>query len=514
MATSFFIAAIEFGSTKITGIAGTKNPDGSIDVLAYAAEKSIDCIKRGIIYNIDKTTQCVSRIIKHLEDELGSPIKKVYVGIGGMSVRTVNNTVVRKLPEDTKISQALIDEMMKENKEMILPDREILAVASPQEYKIGNTQITTEPVGIPTDRIEGHYLNIIARNSVKSNICKCFQQTGYEIADFILSPMATADAVLAPSEKRSGCVLVDCGADTTTVSVYKSNALKYLAVIPLGGNNITKDIASQRVEEDDAEQMKLRFGKACISADDNKDDYSKEYNLDGRYAIRANDFNNIVTFRQKEIIENVWNQVKLSEYGDKLMAGIILTGGAALMPNMDKAFTAVTQIEQVRVAQNSSMELRYAPTALRDGTHNTLIGLLSAGKENCRKIDQQELQADMFKQQEEEEKRKAIEAARIAAEEKARKDAAEAARVKAEKEAQQKSDRYVSLLKEVRQLTDKKKFKDALKKLSEAEALGFSDKQGEIDDERAKIQKLKKENNPLSKWLDIIGKEVDDLTND
>lgn len=181
----------------------------------------------------------------------------MYVGIGGQSVRSLYNTETKQLGEDTKISQALIDSMMQDNREFPLIDQEILAV-EPQEYKVGNN-LLTEPVGIPADRIEGHFLNIIARHSLKGNIRQCFKQAGYEIADYFISPLMTANTVLTNSEKRSGCALVDFGADTTTVSVYKSNILRHLAVIPLGGSNITKDITSQQIEEEDAEQLKLRL---------------------------------------------------------------------------------------------------------------------------------------------------------------------------------------------------------------------------------------------------------------
>ena len=260
MAATDFIVAIELGSTEITGIAGKKNADWSIQILAYASERSSDCIKKGAIYNLDKTTQSLTSVIRRLEEKLQASIKKVYVGIGGQSVRSLYNTETKQLGEDTKISQALIDSMMQDNREFPLIDQEILAV-EPQEYKVGNN-LLTEPVGIPADRIEGHFLNIIARHSLKGNIKQCFKQAGYEIADYFISPLMTANTVLTNSEKRSGCALVDFGADTTTVSVYKSNILRHLAVIPLGGSNITKDITSQQIEEEDAEQLKLRFASA------------------------------------------------------------------------------------------------------------------------------------------------------------------------------------------------------------------------------------------------------------
>ena len=254
MAATDFIVAIELGSSKITGIAGKKHADGSIQVLALASENSSDFIRKGVIYNLDKTAQSLTSIIKKLESTLKASIGKVYVGIGGQSLRTIRNTEVRHLEEETKISQELIDSIMDSNREVPIIDQEILEVA-PQEYKVG-INLLADPVGVPSDHIEGRFLNIIARSSVKQNIDKCFKQAGIEIADYIISPLALANAVLTNSEKRSGCMFIDFGADTTTVSVYKNNILRHLAVIPLGGSNITKDICSQQIEEEDAEELK------------------------------------------------------------------------------------------------------------------------------------------------------------------------------------------------------------------------------------------------------------------
>lgn len=144
MAATDFIVAIELGSTKITGLVGKKNTDGSINVLAYAKEHSSDCIKKGVIYNLDKTTQKITSVIKELENHIQAGIKKVYVGIGGLSLRGIKNTVSRQFNDDTRISQAIIDSMMKENMDFALMDYEILDV-EPQEYKIGNN-LLTEPV--------------------------------------------------------------------------------------------------------------------------------------------------------------------------------------------------------------------------------------------------------------------------------------------------------------------------------------------------------------------------------
>ena len=385
MAATDFIVAIELGSTEITGIAGKKNADGSLNILAYSSEKSADCIKKGVIYNLDKTTQKLTSVIKGLENKLQAGIKKVYIGVGGLSLRSVRNSENRQLGEDTRISQAIIDSMMQNNLDIPPLDYEILAV-EPQEYKIGNN-LLTEPVGTTANSIEGNYLNIIARPSVKQNIRQCLSHTGYDIAGFAISPMATADAVLTTNEKRSGCALIDFGADTTTVSVYKNNILRHVCVIPLGGNNITKDITSKQIEEDDAELIKLRYASAYTEHKEGEEVQDSEFTIDGKFTIQSRVLEDIVEARVNEILNNVFNQIKLSNYSDSLMAGIIVTGGMANMPNIDKAITNITKIEKVRIALNSETNIVGNTVIPKNGKSNTLIGILMSGEENCCRID-------------------------------------------------------------------------------------------------------------------------------
>ena len=385
MAATDFIVAIELGSTEITGIAGKKNADGSLNILAYSSEKSADCIKKGVIYNLDKTTQKLTSVIKELENKLQAGIKKVYIGVGGLSLRSIKNSENRQLGEDTRISQAIIDSMMQNNLDIPLLDYEILAV-EPQEYKIGNN-LLTEPVGTTANSIEGNYLNIIARPSVKQNIRQCLAHTGYDIAGFTISPMATADAVLTTNEKRSGCALIDFGADTTTVSVYKNNILRHVCVIPLGGNNITKDITSKQIEEDDAEQIKLRYASAYTEHKEGEEVQDCELTIDGKFTILSRTLEDIVEARVNEILNNVFNQIKLSNYSDSLMAGIIVTGGMANMPDIDKAITNITKIEKVRIALAGETNIVGNTIIPKNGKSNTLIGILMSGEENCCRID-------------------------------------------------------------------------------------------------------------------------------
>ena len=150
-------------------------------------------------------------------------------------------------------------------------------------------------------------MNILQRYTFYKNLNKCFENAGVNVAQMFISPIALADSVISETEKRSGCALVDIGADTTTVSVYNKNVLRHLAVIPLGSRNITKDIASLQIEESDAEKMKLKYG--CAYTDNADIDNNLKLPIDADRSVDSRKFIEIVEGRLEEIIENVWNQI-------------------------------------------------------------------------------------------------------------------------------------------------------------------------------------------------------------
>lgn len=380
MAAKDFIVAIELGSSKVTGIAGKKNLDGSISVLAVVKEDSSSFIRKGVVYNINQTVQCVSNIVKKLSVALKSDISQVYVGVGGQSIRSEKNVIGKDLLGDTIVTQEMVNELMDTNRNMSYPEQEILDAAT-QEYKV-DSQLQLDPVGIQCSRLEGNFLNILWRKSFYRNLNKCFDTAGIAIAEMYLAPLALADAVLSDSEKRSGCVLVDLGADTTTVSVYYKNILRHLAVIPLGGNNITKDIASLQMDDENAEKMKLKYGNAYT--DNNEIDNALMFPIDSDRSIESRKFIDIVEGRLQEIIENVWYQVP-AEYADRLLGGIILTGGGSNMKNIDMAFRNHTHIEKIRIAKfvTQTINSNNPDITAHNGMMNTVLGILAKGDMNC-----------------------------------------------------------------------------------------------------------------------------------
>lgn len=444
MATTEFIAAIELGSSKITGVAGRKSSDGSMQILAYAQEDSSTFIRKGVVFNLDKTAQSLTSIINQLEGELKNSIARVYVGIGGQSLRTVRNVISRELEEETKITEELVNSIGDENIAIPVVDMDILDVA-PQEYKVGNI-LQASPIGLIGNHIEARFLNIVARSSVKKNLENCFAQARIDIADLLIAPLVTANAVLTESERRSGCALVDFGADTTTVSVYKNNILRFLTVLPLGGNSITHDITSLQLEEEEAERLKITYGDALYEEEADSEEPALCTLSDENLTIELDGLNNIVESRAEEIIANVWNQIQLSGFDDKLLAGIVLTGGASALKNLDEVLRKRTKVEKTRIAKSPRNTVHASGDLLKkDGSQNTIFGLLFEGNQNCcltevaprmaPKVDPETVNkpADMFEHDEELRKQSEIARKQMEKEEKEARENARIAREEAKK---------------------------------------------------------------------------------
>lgn len=447
MATTDFMVAIELGSTQITGVAGRKDQDGGLTILAYAAEDASTCIRKGTVFNIDKTACAITSIINKLEATLDATIAKAYVGISGQSVRTVKNSVTRQFDSETRITTDIINELASVSRTTQTDGYEILEVV-PQEYKVDG-RLQVDPVGVNTTHIEGRFLHIISRHGLKHKIEESFALAETRIAGFFISPLSMAAVTATDAELRTGCAIIDFGAETTTVQVFKDHLLRHLAVIPLGMSSITKDICTQGIEEADAEELKVKYASAYTEPAGVEATAPATFTAgEGRASISEHILNEITEARMEEIIANVWHQITLSGYDDKLMSGIIVTGGGAHLANLQIAIQKKTGIEKFRHATYIIPPVESVTPELlaRNSRQCTLLGLLSSAREYCH---EQELPRDLFditeptpdddaarQAQEEELERQKAEAARLAKEAEEER-AAEAARLAQEKARQE-----------------------------------------------------------------------------
>ena len=374
------IVAIELGSSAVRAMIGQKKPDGSLCITGYEKESAPDSIHKGVVYNIDKTVQAIAAVIKRIEERQKVYVNKVYIGVTGQSLRTVGNTIKRQLDVKVAINEEIMDALKDENRMQPYANAEILDFVA-QEYRVGS-HLTMDPVGVMADHIEGYYKNIIARKTLCDNLRRCLEGTKLEPFDFFISPLLLSGYLLTDPEKRSGCALVDFGAETTTVIIYEKNILRHLVVLPLGGNTITADIASIfHIEHEEAELLKRTHGSAYTEETEVAE--PQTLNISNDRQIDKKRLLNIIEARQQEILNNVWEQIK--NYSDRLLSGVIFTGGASNMRQLETAFVKYHHFDKVKTrlmptVTEYTTSLRLDP---QTNTLATLVAMLRRGDEEC-----------------------------------------------------------------------------------------------------------------------------------
>lgn len=320
------IIAIEIGSSKIKGATGLVGDDGVLKVKAVEEEPISDIVRYGCVRNVVETAQAVRNVIGRLEArESPRKIHSVYLSVGGRSLSSECTEIERRLPSDTIITEDIIKDISSEALRMPLHERTIVDVEK-REIRVDN-RVTTRPVGEMGSNIQAR-LNIVSCNTrlVRNHTVVMEESLGLRVVDRFVRPLALADLVLSNEEKKLGCMLVDCGADTTSVAIFKHGVLQHLAVLPMGSYNITLDITALNYLEEQAEVLKRTGGSAYPT---------HEPAAPGQPDFVA--INNYVAARANEIILNIIEQVKYAHLTpEQLPEGIIVVGGGAKLNGFTK----------------------------------------------------------------------------------------------------------------------------------------------------------------------------------
>ncbi len=319
-----YIAAVEISSSKIIAAVGKTSGAGQLDVIAVEQENCVDGVRYGIIQNLEETALMTARIINRLEQRPGvapRKIKSVFVGRSGRSLRNIPTEVSINLPDDTEITDDIINRLRSDALRTAIDNSLEVVDAVPRIYKIGKSE-THSPKGAVGNCIHATYDLVVCRPELKRNIKRTLtDKLHIETEAFVVTALATGHLILTPDEKRLGCMLVDMGAETTTVTIYRKGSLCYFATIPLGGRNITRDITSLNVLEVKAEEMKLTSGNAIAR------ESTSSLNING---VKLSDISNLVVARAEEIVANVVEQIEYAGLKESdLPGGIICIGGGS-----------------------------------------------------------------------------------------------------------------------------------------------------------------------------------------
>ena len=383
------IVGLDIGTTKISVMIGKKNQYEKLEILGTGKAPSSG-VSRGIVANIDKTVESIKLAVAEAEEKSGIKIKEVYVGIAGQHIKSLQHRgeIVRD-NIDIEIDQSDMDKL-KDNmfKLITIPGEEVIHVI-PQEYTVDGEDSIQDPKGMAGVKLEANFHVITAQMSAVKNIMRCVEKAGLTTKDLILEPFASSVATLDSDEKREGVALVDIGGGTTDVAIFLDNIIRHTAVIPFGGNVITKDIKSGlSILEKQAELLKVKFGSAMYT-DDQQNVMVSIPGLRGRdpKEIAVKNLAEIIGARMKEIIDLVYHEIKVSGYEHKLMTGIVITGGGAQLRNLPQLVSYVTGKES-RIGYPNEYLGNESKDTVTSPMYSTGVGLVLKGfdKESCQEI--------------------------------------------------------------------------------------------------------------------------------
>jgi len=331
--TSEIVVGLDIGTTKVSAVVGEVDADG-ITILGVG---NVPCrgLRKGVVSNIDWTVRSIAEAIEAAQTMAGVEIRTVYVGVAGSHIRCQSSDGVAAI-SGGEVTRVDVDRVLEGARAIpVDADRQILHVL-PREFMVDNQDGIRDPVGMSGVRL-GVKVNLItAATSCVQNVVKCAERCELTVADVVLEPLASAEAVLSDDEKEIGVGVVDIGGGTTDLLLYIDGGIAHASVIPAGGNNVTADIAAGlRTPMGEAERLKRNAG--CALGRMVADDEEIEVPGVGGHAPRKvprRVLSDIVEPRVEEIFAVIRKRIEDTGMLEQLSAGIVLTGGAVLMEGM------------------------------------------------------------------------------------------------------------------------------------------------------------------------------------
>lgn len=378
--TNEIIVGLDIGTTKIAAIAGEVTDEG-IDIIGIGTAPSKG-LRRGVVVNIDATVSAIRAAIDEAENMAGCQISTVFAAISGAHVRGINSHGIVAV-KDKEVREADMARVIEAAKAVAIPmDREVLHVL-PQQYVIDDQDGIRDPLGMAGVRLEAKVHIVTTAVTSAQNVVKCANRCGLQVADIVLEPLASAQAVLEEDEKELGVVLIDIGGGTCDLAVFADGAIVHTAVLPLGGGHVTNDIATVlRTPLDSAEKIKRKYGCAMRSMIDDADTIEVP-SVGGRgpRVLPRSTLVDIIEPRIEEIFEHVKRELMRSGYADGLAAGIVLTGGASILEGTAEVAEHVLSLP---VRRGMPTRIGGLVDVVRSPAYSTGVGLVVYGASHGR----------------------------------------------------------------------------------------------------------------------------------
>ncbi|MCE2860007.1 MAG: cell division protein FtsA [Oxalobacteraceae bacterium] len=328
------IVGLDIGTSKVVAVVAEVLPDGRHEVIGLGQHESKG-LKKGVVVNIESTVESIQRALEEAELMADCQIRNVWIGIAGSHIRSFNSRGMVAI-KDKEVTAADVARAIETARAVNIPTDQQLLHTIPQEFIVDNQEGVREPIGMSGVRLEVKVHIVTGAVSAVQNVIKCVRRCGLEVTDWILQGRASADAVLTADEKELGVVLVDIGGGTTDVAIFTEGAIRHTTVLPIGGDQITNDIAmALRTPTAEAEEIKVRYGAAKqVLADPGETFDVPGLGDRGPRALSRQALAAVIEPRVEELFSLVHQVVRESGFEEVLSSGIVITGGSALMPGM------------------------------------------------------------------------------------------------------------------------------------------------------------------------------------
>lgn len=371
-----YVTIIDIGTTKIVALAAERQNE-SIRILGSGKVKTPkDAVKRGVVLNIRDVSNAIKKAVSIAEEQSKVKFVSAHIGIAGQHIKSQHTSYSSVNIEGDEITSELINEMKNSVRQTVTNADEDIIHVIPRNYTIDNEPGITNPIGMNGKQIVGNYHLVIGATNSSNNIRRCIESLNIKVNGMILEPLASAVAVLNKEEQEIGNALVDIGGGTTDVAVFFNNTIYHTAVIPYGGDIVTKDLAvALKVPYQHAESLKIKAGKAAAKfADPNTYLQLRGINNRKPKRIAQTEVAKVIESRVSELVKMIHYQIKNAGIASGLGTGITLTGGGALLENIGPFITEKIGIETTVASPRVS--LIKGVDELNDPRYSTSVGLI------------------------------------------------------------------------------------------------------------------------------------------
>jgi cell division protein FtsA len=367
------LTGLDVGTSKVCALVGESLAEGELSILGHGVAPCSG-LRKGVVVNIEATVEAIRAAIDEAEKTSGVRIGSVVTGVAGPHIRGLNSHGIVAV-RGGEVGARDVDRVIDAARAVAIPlDRQVLHIL-PQQFAVDDQEGVREPIGMAGVRLEARIHIVTAAQSYGQNLTKCCERAGITPADMMFEPLASADAALFPEERELGVALIDIGGGTTDIVVFHGGAVMHTAVLPLGGNHLTSDVAAGlRTPISDAERLKINFGVAT-NLIVRRDEMVQVPGVGGREprVIARRILGEIIEPRMEEIFSMVQRELMRSGVADSLASGVVLVGGTSLLEGTQELAERVFGLP---VRRGLPINLKGMPEELMKPMYTTVAGLM------------------------------------------------------------------------------------------------------------------------------------------